>query len=181
MHEMRERLRATFRWVGDRTDPDLRADVTGWWRDPFVIAGLGAALVGLFPGESANVVMGVQSRGSLVGALVARETRVGLVEVRKDAAPVADSDRWWEVSTGPDYRDRHLRLGVRRPLLRAGDRVLFVDDWIDTGAQAEACRAMVERSGARWVGAAVIVDALKRSDLRRGLRLRSLLHVRDLF
>jgi len=58
--------------------------------------------------------------------------------------------------------------------------VLFIDDWIATGAQADACKDLVEMSGARWIGAAVVVDGLERSDLRLSLRLRSLLHIRDL-
>ncbi|MDQ1122475.1 phosphoribosyltransferase family protein [Microbacterium trichothecenolyticum] len=180
MDIVRERLRSTFRWVGDRTDRGFQADVTGWWRDPLVVERIGRSLAGLFDGEQVNVVVGPESRGSLLGALVARELGVGLAEVRKDGEPLADSDRWWEVSSGPDYRDRHLRMGLRRSMLRAGDRALFVDDWIDTGAQTAACHALVEMSGARWVGAAVVVDAFDRPDLRRALRVRSLLHVRDL-
>ena len=124
--------------------------------------------------------MGTQSRGSLLGVLVARSLGVGFAEVRKDPGRGADSDAWWETSTTPDYRDEQLRLGLRRSLLQSGDRVLFIDDWIATGAQADACKDLVEMSGAHWIGAAVVVDGLERSDLRLSLRLRSLLHIRDL-
>jgi len=34
---LRDRLLAAFEWRGDRTDPDLRADLTGWWRDPVLL------------------------------------------------------------------------------------------------------------------------------------------------
>ncbi|WP_308164511.1 phosphoribosyltransferase family protein [Agromyces sp. ISL-38] len=141
---------------------------------------IGAGLAGLFENDRPTVVMGTQSRGSLLGVLTARSVGVGLAEVRKDPGRAADSDAWWETSTAPDYRDQHLQLGLRRSLLRSGDSVLFVDDWIATGAQAEACRALVQMSGAGWIGAAVVVDGLVRSDLRRSLRVRSLLHIRDL-
>lgn len=177
---MQDKLRSAFRWIGDRTDPDYRADVTGWWRDAFVVEQIGNSLANLFDGESPNVVMGTESRGSLLGILVAQSLGVGFAEVRKDHGPAADSDAWWEVSTAPDYRDKNLQLGLRRSLIRSGDRVLFIDDWIATGAQAEACRRLVEMSGARWVGAAVVVDGLTRSDLRRSLSVRSLLHIREL-
>jgi len=178
--ELRDQLRSSFRWIGDRTDPDYRADVTGWWRDARLVQHLGQALAELFDGDGQNIVMGTESRGSLLGVLVARSLGVGFAEVRKDPGRAADSDAWWEVSTAPDYRDTHLRLGLRRSLLQAGDRVLFVDDWIATGAQAEACRALVDMSGAHWIGAAVVVDGLTRADLRRSLRVRSLLHIREL-
>ncbi|MCJ1707942.1 phosphoribosyltransferase family protein [Microbacterium sp. VKM Ac-2923] len=180
MSDLRERLRENFRWLSDRTDPTLSADVTGWWRDPAIIDRIGPSLAAPFAGDAPTVVMGPSSRGSLLGVLVAHALGVGFAEVRKDPSRPVDSDAWWETTTGPDYRDRHLRLGVRRGLLRSGDRVLFVDDWVDTGAQMEACHRLVELSGASWAGASVVVDALQRPTLRRRLRLHSLLHVRDL-
>ena len=154
--------------------------MTGWWRSPEIIADLGSSLAELFAAESPTVVMGPESHGSMLAALVARHRGVGLISVRKDPRRLADSDAWWEASTEPDYADRHLRLGVRRTSLGRGDRVLFVDDWIETGAQARACRAIVEASGASWIGAAVVVDGLRRPPLRRELGVCSLLHIRDL-
>lgn len=178
--DLRDHLRSTFRWLGDRTDPDSRADVTGWWRDAATIDQIGNALAGLFSDHSPSVVMGTQSRGSMLGVLTARSLGVGFAEVRKQPGRAADSDGWWSASTAPDYRDTHLELGLRRSLLRSGDRVLFVDDWIATGAQAYACRELVEMSGAHWIGAAVIVDGLERPQLRRTLTVRSLIHIREL-
>lgn len=180
MVDLRERLVASFRWIGDRTDPDYRADVTGWWRDPEVLGNIGAGLAELFSDERPTVVMGTQSRGSLLGVLTAQYLGIGFAEVRKNPGRAAASDAWWVISTAPDYRDEHLRMGLRRTLLKSGDSVLFVDDWADTGAQASACRSLVEMSGARWCGGAVVVDALKQSSMRRTLRARSLLNVRDL-
>lgn len=55
---LRSRLTETFRWLGDRTDPDVRADPTGWWRDPELLAQLGPALASLFPEASPTVVAG---------------------------------------------------------------------------------------------------------------------------
>jgi adenine phosphoribosyltransferase len=178
--DLRDRLRQSFRWLGDRTDPDFRADVTGWWRNPDMLSSLGSGLAQLFADAVPTVVLGTESRGSLLGVLTAQHLGIGFAEVRKDPGRAADSDAWWETSTGPDYRDRSLRLGLRRSLLEAGDKVLFVDDWIATGAQAEACHALVKMSGASWIGAAVVVDGLERTALRRTLQVRSLLSVREL-
>lgn len=177
---VQERLQERFRWLGDRTDPDLRADLTGWWRDAQLLAQLGPALAGLFPDVSPTVIAGPQSRGSLLGPLVAIHLGVGFVELVKNHGSAADSDAWLRVTTAPDYRDRHLRLGARRTLLSSGERVLFVDDWVATGAQVEAAHALVELSGASWLGAAVIVDAAERAQVRRKVNVRSLLHIREL-
>jgi adenine phosphoribosyltransferase len=178
--DLKRQLRSTFRWRGDRTDHSSLADVSGWWRDPHVLRSLGPGLASLFDGERPSAVVGIQSSGTMLGALVAQHLGVGLAAVLKDPSRAADSDRWWEVSTGPDYRDRSLRLGIRRSLLQSGDRVLFVDDWIATGAQAEAAHALVEMAGATWIGAAVVVDGLERTPLRRALNLRALVSLREL-
>jgi adenine phosphoribosyltransferase len=71
-------------------------------------------------------------------------------------------------------------FGFRRDLVRAGDRVLMVDDWAATGETARVVRALVEDSGAQWIGAACIVDALRDARFRRELPLRALLDVRAL-
>jgi adenine phosphoribosyltransferase len=156
------------------------ADPTGWWADPTILRRLGPALADLFSDADPTIVLGPQSRGALVGALVACHLGIGLVELRKQPDPSTDSDRWYIAHTPPDYRDRNLRLGVRKDALTGGHRVLLVDDWIDTGGQAIGARSIVEQAGAAWVGAAVIVDGLRDSRLRRDLTVRSLANVREL-
>jgi adenine phosphoribosyltransferase len=126
------------------------------------------------------VVLGPVSRGSLLGALTAAALGVGFVEMRKAMGSAVDGDRWVWRTTAPDYRDRQQVFGFRRQLLRPGDRVLMVDDWIDTGATALAARGLVADCGARWIGAACIVDALTEPQLRHELPVRALLDVRQL-
>src|SRR5512142_1021555 len=134
--DLRKRLVDAIAWRGDRWDENLRADITGWWRDPALLRALTVALSDLFREDRPTVVLGLQSRGVLLGALVAQELGIGLAEVRKDPSPAADSDEWLIVTTPPDYRDRHLSLGLRRRLIAPNDRALVVDDWIATGGQA---------------------------------------------
>ncbi|HET6292417.1 MAG TPA: phosphoribosyltransferase family protein [Kribbella sp.] len=177
--DFRRRLAAAFNWQTDRGERGMYADLTGWWRDPDLIRELGPALGSLYDG-SPTVVLGPVSRGALVGALTAAALGVGFVEVRKEIAQASDSDRWVKRTTGPDYRDRHVVFGFRRDLVRAGDRVLMVDDWADTGATARVVRALVDDCGAHWIGAACIVDGLTDPRLRRDLPLRALLDLRSL-
>jgi adenine phosphoribosyltransferase len=179
--ELRARLRAAFAWRGDATDLHRYADVTGWWRDADILGAIGPALAALFPEPPApTVVLGPESRGCVIGPLVAAHLTVGFVEVRKDRTPLADSDRWVRRTTPPDYRDRHLELGFRRELVRPSDRALVVDDWVDTGSQAATIRHLVDDVGATWVGVACLVDGLADPRLRRDLVVRCLLRVRDL-
>jgi adenine phosphoribosyltransferase len=179
-NDARARIRDAFAWRGDRTDDSWYSDVTGWWRSPELLRELGPALAGLFDRDRPTVVLGLESRGCLLGPLVALSLGVGFVEVRKDELPAADSDAWYRRTTPPDYRDRHLTLGFRKALLDGSDTVLLVDDWIDTGGQAMGTQLLVQDAGATWLGVATVVDALRTNEVRRRLNVRSLLHVRDL-
>jgi adenine phosphoribosyltransferase len=167
-------------WRTDRAEDQCIADVTGWWHDPAILAGLGPAMAELFESDKPTVVVGLQSRGCLLGSLVAVSLGVGLVEIRKEPSPAADSDPWLTRTTPPDYEDRHLTLGFRRHLVRSGDRVVLVDDWIATGGQALTAQQLVSDAGGQWLGAAVVVDALIDNRVRRQLRLRSLMNEREL-
>lgn len=178
--EVVERVRRAFVWRGDRGDDSSYADVTGWWRDPVLLGELGPLIAGLFEDEPPTVVLGIESRGCLLGPLVAVAFGVGFVEVRKDHGQLAHSDSWVRRVTPPDYRDRQLTLGFPRRLVRPGDRVLLVDDWIDTGGQAMGAHQLVCDVEAAWVGVAAIVDALEGSEVRRRLGVRSLLREREL-
>lgn len=178
--EFLDDLRASFRWIGDRYDLSYAADPTRWWANPSVLRRLGPVLARPAAEMGATHVLGPTSRGALLGALVALELGVGLVELRKDPEPSTDSDRWLTARTPPDYQDRNLKLGLRRDLLPPGSRALFVDDWIDTGGQAVAARRIVEAAEATWCGASVIVDALADAQLRRILDVASIFRLRDL-
>ena len=50
------------------------------------------------------------------------------------------------------------------------DQVLLVDDWIQTGSQALAARALIEGTGARFAGLAVIVRDRLSDAVQEGLR-----------
>ncbi|HET6706447.1 phosphoribosyltransferase family protein [Amycolatopsis sp.] len=178
--EVKSELRSAFRWRGDRTDRHSYADVTGWWRRPDLLGKLGPALGRLFADREPTVVLGPESRGCLLGPLVALHLHVGFVEVRKNRAASGDSDAWLRRTTPPDYQDRHLSLGFRKHLITGADRVLFVDDWIETGGQAHSAHLLTQDAEATWLGAAVVVDALSSSRVRRDLDVRSLLHIREL-
>lgn len=172
--EFDQRLHDRFQWI------DGYAEVSGWWRDADLIASLGGAVAGLAEEEDVEVVLAPQSRGTLLGALVAQHLGVGLIELRKDVGAQADTDRWLRARTPLDYRARSLELAIRADLLAIGTRVPFVDEWVDTGGQLLAARTITALARAHWCGGAVIVDALTDPRLRHELSLRSLLHLRDL-
>jgi adenine phosphoribosyltransferase len=49
-------------------------------------------------------------------------------------------------------------LRLQRGSLSSGDRVVLVDDWVETGSQFRAAGGLIAECGAELVGCSVIVD-----------------------
>ncbi|MBL7260747.1 phosphoribosyltransferase [Paractinoplanes lichenicola] len=173
--DLRDHLRAEFRW----TDPGegyLVSDRSGWWRSPAILAGLGDGLADLFRADRPTVVVSPEVTGFLVGPLVARALGVGFVEAYRAGArlPIAEPMTWAEVPS--DHRGKKQQLGVRSHLIAPHDRVLVVDDWSATGAQARALRSLFPHN---YVGTAVIVNECP-PPVTAELNLRALLTAADI-
>ncbi|MDT0566935.1 phosphoribosyltransferase family protein [Streptomyces sp. DSM 3412] len=160
-----------FQWI------DGHADVWRIFRDPAALSGVVRGLAATFESEGITAVCGIESRGFLLGAAVALELGVGFIAVRKQDGlfPGEKITR----RTPPDYRRLRHELRMQRASLTAGDRVLLVDDWIETGSQAASVKSMVEEGGSRWGGCAVIVDQTSES-CRRKLDVRGLVRAAEL-
>jgi adenine phosphoribosyltransferase len=88
-------------------------------------------------------VLGMESRGFILGAPVALALGVGFVPVRKAGKlPRAT----YAVSYALEYGEATLEL--HQDALRPGERVLLVDDVLATGGTAKATIELVERCGA---------------------------------
>ena len=147
-----------FRWI------DGHADVWAVFRDPVTLAAVVRGLVEPFRAEGITAVCGVESRGFLLGGAAAVALGVGFIPVRK-AEGLFPGDKLVREAS-PDYRKLRHTLRLRRDAVALGDRVLLVDDWIQTGSQAAAVKEMVSECGGEWGGCAVIVDQLDAAALR---------------
>jgi adenine phosphoribosyltransferase len=175
--DLRDRLRRAFRWTDPGPPSDyLVSDRSGWWRDPVLLDGLGPALAGFFRADRPTVVISPEVTGFLLGPLVARALGVGFIEAYRAGArrAIAEPMIWAEIPA--DHRGDAQHLGVRRRLLADDDRVLVVDDWASTGAQARGLRELV---GKRYLGTAAIVDECPPA-VTAELTIRSLLTGADL-
>jgi adenine phosphoribosyltransferase len=141
-----------FRWVGGH------ADVWSVFRDARSLAAVVTALAEPYRGAQVDAVCGVESRGFLLGAAVAVELGAGFLPVRKGTGLFPGEKAFGQ--TAPDYRGLRHTLRLQRSAITAGDRVVLVDDWVQTGTQAMTVKALIEDSGARWLGCSVLVDEL---------------------
>ncbi|MGC5028365.1 phosphoribosyltransferase [Micromonospora sp. DT229] len=156
--ELSQRLVELFRWVDPGPQAShLVSDVSGWWRDPQVLAELGPALVAPFRAARPTVVLAPAVTGFLLGPLAATALGVGFVPAHKpgDGRLPAGPLTW--AQSPPDFRGRRVDLGVSSRHLGAGDRVLVVDDWVATGAQVRALYDICTTLGAEPLGTSAVV------------------------
>ncbi len=113
-------------------------------------------------------VIGMESRGFILGAPVALALGVGFVPVRKAGKlPRAT----YAVSYDLEYGQATLE--IHQDAIGAGDRVLLVDDVLATGGTVAATRQLVEQCGGTTHAVAVLMEleALPGRDAVGGLPL----------
>jgi adenine phosphoribosyltransferase len=129
-----------------------RYDVTPLFADVGAFESLVADLADLHRDAGPDVVVCVDALGFVLGTAIARELRVGVVPVRKGGKLPVESQR----ETFIDYSGEEKALELRHDALSANQKVLLVDDWIETGSQIRAAICLVESMGAAVVGIAAI-------------------------
>ena len=121
-----------------------------------------------------DAVLGIESRGFIVGAPVAYRLGVGLAIARK---PGKLPYQFVEQTYDLEYGSASLQL--HKDALAAGKgRVLLVDDLLATGGTAAAALQLVQKIGGNVIGCAFVVelDALKGRERLVPVSCFSLIH-----
>ena len=145
---------ALIRDVPDWPEPGIVfKDITPLLAHPEGLAWSVDRLYEPFTGHHVDHVLGIESRGFIFGAAVARALGAGFVPVRKPGKlPRATVREDYRLEYGSDAVELHVDA------LGAGDRVLIVDDVLATGGTMAATCELVARTGAELVGCAVLIE-----------------------
>jgi len=147
-------LRALIREIPDFPRPGIGfKDITPVLADP---AGLDAAVAGLAEqarGLRAEVVIGAEARGFLLGPALARELGAGFVLARKPGKLPHETVRAeYLLEYGTDALELHSDA------VASGARVLVHDDLLATGGTAKALCQLVEELGGTVVGCQFLIE-----------------------
>ena len=158
MHDLHvnDYLRQHMRTVPDWPAPGVQfRDITPLLQNPKVFRVLIDAFVHRYmdPAMRPDVVAGLDARGFIMGAVVAYELNVGFVPIRKKGKlPFTTVQETYELEYGSATVELHTDA------VKAGDRVLLIDDLIATGGTMMAGKRLLEKLGATVTEGAAIVD-----------------------
>ena len=111
------------------------------------------ALAAPYMGEDVDQVIGIESRGFILGAAVANALGCGFVPVRKPGKlPGATHREAYSLEYGNNALEIHQEACANK------QRVLVVDDVLATGGTAKATLDLARKSGGQVVGIAFLIE-----------------------
>ena len=99
------------------------------------------------------MVAGIDARGFIFGAAMARELGVGFVPIRKKGKLP-----WQTYEESYDLEYGSNTVAIHTDAVAEGQRVLLVDDLLATGGTAAAAASLVAKAGGRVVEAVFFVE-----------------------
>jgi adenine phosphoribosyltransferase len=147
-------LKARIRHVPDFPKPGiLFYDVTTLFRDPEGFKLSIDALSEPYRGQGISLVVGIESRGFILGAAVADRIGAGFVPVRKvGKLPHTKIRVNYDLEYGTDSLEMHSDA------VDKGQKVLIVDDLLATGGTARATVDLVRQLGGDVAAVAVLIE-----------------------
>jgi adenine phosphoribosyltransferase len=145
------------RWIRDIPDfpkPGiLFRDLTPLMRDPAGWRETVRQLAEITERLKPDLIVGIESRGFIVGTSLATALGLGFVPVRKPGKlPGEVHGVDYDLEYGSD------RLEIHADGFEDSPRILIVDDLLATGGTAEACGQLVGLAGGEIVGFAFVVE-----------------------
>jgi adenine phosphoribosyltransferase len=128
-------------------------DITTLLKDARAFRAVLDELAARYRGRRISKIVGIESRGFILGGPLADRIKAGFVPVRKPGKLPADS---FEVKYNLEYGSNSL--AIHRDAVQMGERVLVVDDLLATGGTAEAAGRLVRGRGAEIVGFSFLIE-----------------------
>ncbi|XP_070587692.1 uncharacterized protein [Erythrolamprus reginae] len=109
-------------------------------------------LVRPFRDDAIDHVVGIDAMGFILGSAIAVTLGKGFVTIRKAGHLCVET----RTQTYKDYTNREKVMEIRTDAIGPGDRVLLVDQWVETGGTMQGAIQLVEQQGSVVAGIAAI-------------------------
>jgi len=128
-------------------------DITTLLKDPQGLKDVVAEFVKRYKDKDINVICGIESRGFILGAVLAHELGLGFVPIRKKGKlPGEVIGQEYELEYGTDT------VEMKKDAFQQGARVILIDDLIATGGTALAAASLIEKAGGQIVEIGFVID-----------------------
>lgn len=147
-------IRNFIRDVPDFPKPGvIFKDITPLLRDSAAFAAAIEQLADHYRSAQIDAVAGVESRGFIFGAALARALNKGFIPIRKPGKlPWKTRNREYSLEYGTDCVEIH------EDAVKPGEKVVLVDDLLATGGTARACAELLREIGADLVGVGFVIE-----------------------
>jgi adenine phosphoribosyltransferase len=147
-------LKQMIRSVPDFPKPGINFfDITTLLKEPEGLKATIDVLSAPYTDARIDAVVGIESRGFILGSVVAERIGAGFVPVRKPGKlPAKAIKEIYELEYGKDAIEIHADA------IEKGQRVLIVDDVLATGGTAAATTRLVKQLGGELHGLAFLIE-----------------------
>ncbi|MFC1521756.1 adenine phosphoribosyltransferase [Elusimicrobiota bacterium] len=154
MAENIEKIKKSIRNIPDFPKPGiLFRDITPLLNDIELLRKSTSLLAEPFKKSGIEAVAAVEARGFIFGSLLANELNVGFVPIRKKGKlPFNTVSVSYDLEYGTDQLEAH------KDAVKAGAKVLVIDDVLATGGTAKATVELVEKIGGNVAGIAFLIE-----------------------
>lgn len=147
-------LKKSIRDIPDFPKPGiLFRDITPLLADPIAFRETIARMADAFRDEKIDALIAAEARGFIFAAPLALELNAAFVPVRKPGKlPYNKHSFSYELEYGSDTLEMH------KDAVKAGQRVLVVDDLLATGGTVGACCKLLERNDVEIAGCLFCIE-----------------------
>jgi len=136
-----EKFKNSVRNVPDFPIPGIQfKDVTTLFKDATILQKIVDGLYEIYKNKGITKVVGIESRGFIVGPLLAVRLNAGFIPIRKPGKlPAAVFEESYEKEYGVDA------IQIHQDAIDSGDVVLLHDDLLATGGTMQAAVRLIEK------------------------------------
>lgn len=122
-------------------------DIMPLFRDPNLTKEIAQTMAKQVEHLKPTIIAGIESRGFLLGPLIAQELNIPFICVRKKGKLPGRT-----ISVSYDLEYGNAEIEIQENAVSSSDRILIHDDVLATGGTAEACKLLLEKAHAEVVG-----------------------------
>ncbi len=129
-----------------------RYDITPLFENSKVFSNLLNDLIKPFENIKFDKIAGLDALGFVIGGALAQKLNVGFICIRKGGKLPGINDTVLKTSSFKDYTNTSKSFEINKSSIKKGEKILIIDDYIETGAQIKASITLIEELGGEIVG-----------------------------